>query len=377
MAPNRYTLQYNRLVRVAIVGAGVIGAAIADELASRGAAVRVFDPRPPGRGATHASAGMLAPYIEGHGPDLLSLCLASFELYGGFVARIERQSGIPVEYGCDGALQVAYDEVGRREIEDTCRRLAAAGAEHERLEGSEVRRLEPGLSPAIGAGLFVRPHGYVNVDGLMAALVGSASRHGTEFVSASVDTVEGGEDGAVVVTAAGRFAADAVVVAGGSWSGRIPAGGMTVPVRPVRGQLVHLRFDEPPVSRMVWGSRCYLVPWRDGSLLLGATVEDVGFDERPTVAGVSALLEGGRQLLPGLADAAFQEVRVGLRPATGDELPVIGRSPTMPRVFHATGHYRNGVLLAPLTAVLVADLVLEGREGEALADTSPGRSTSG
>ena len=315
---------------------------------------------------------MLAPYIEDHGPDLLSLCFASFEIYDGFVARIERRSGISVEYGCDGALQVAYDEVGHREIEDTCRRLAAAGVEHGLLKGAEVRRLEPLLSPAIDAGLFVRPHGYVNVSGLMTALVGSASRHGTEFVRAGVDAVEGSEGGAVVVTASGRFAADAVVVAGGSWSGRIPAGGPALPVRPVRGQLVHLRFAEPPVSRMVWGPRCYLVPWRDGSLLLGATVEDVGFDERPTAAGVSTLLDGGCQLLPGLADGVFEETRVGLRPATLDELPIIGRSPTMPRVFHATGHYRNGVLLAPLTAVLIG-----GSRARRARGRGPGRYSAG
>ena len=131
------------------------------------------------------------------------------------------------------------------------------------------------------------------------------------------------------------------------------------PVRPVRGQLLHLRFASPPLSRIVWGSTSYLVPWADGSVLVGATVEDAGFDESVTVAGVCQLLESAVDLLPAARSATFEGARAGLRPATADELPIIGRSSTMRGMYYATGHYRNGVLLAPLTAAMIADLVLD------------------
>jgi glycine/D-amino acid oxidase-like deaminating enzyme len=164
-------------------------------------------------------------------------------------------------------------------------------------------------------------------------------------------------------------AGDAVVLAAGSWSSDLAR----VPMRPIRGQLLHLRLPRPPLSTIVWGDRGYLVPWMDGSVLVGATSEDVGFDERPTAAGVRSLLDGATELVPELAAATFHEVRVGLRPATADELPVIGASSTMRRVFYATGHYRNGVLLAPLTALAIADLVLAGRERPEVAAARPAR----
>ena len=168
--------------------------------------------------------------------------------------------------------------------------------------------------------------------------------------------------------------ADAVVMAAGTWSGSVVmSAAPAAPVRPIRGQLLHARCPEPLVSRVIWGSSAYLVPWQDGSLLVGATSEDVGFDESATVGGVRGLIEGAAELVPAVLAARFADVRVGLRPLTGDELPLVGASSTMRSVYYATGHYRSGVLLAPLTAVLLADLMLEGREDEALTLARPGR----
>jgi glycine/D-amino acid oxidase-like deaminating enzyme len=144
-------------------------------------------------------------------------------------------------------------------------------------------------------------------------------------------------------------------------------------VQPIRGQLLHLRFSNPPLSHIVWGSASYLVPWDDGSLLVGATMEDVGFDESVTVEGVRQLLDGATELLPAVASAAFHDARAGLRPRTSDELPIIGASSTMRGVFYATGHFRNGVLLAPLTASMLADLVIDGRECAEMALVRPSR----
>jgi glycine oxidase len=165
-----------------------------------------------------------------------------------------------------------------------------------------------------------------------------------------------------------------VVVAAGSWSGQIDIEGVPpLPVRPVRGQLLQLSWEGLPLRRIVWGPRCYLVPIAAGSILVGATVEDAGFDERTTVAGVRDLLDSACDLVPHLWQATFVGARVGLRPGTADEMPIIGRSSRMPGLVYATGHYRNGVLLAPLTARMVADLVLENREDPLLDGTRPQR----
>ena len=200
------------------------------------------------------------------------------------------------------------------------------------------------------------------------------SKRGVTVERERVTALEGGSAGARLVTATRTIESDAVIVAAGSWSSDVAAMRLhPAPVRPIRGQLVRLRTAGRLMSRVLWGSRCYVVPWRDGSVLVGATVEDVGFDETATTAGVRQLLDAGVELVPVLERATFEEVRVGLRPMASDELPVIGASSLMPRLFYATGHYRNGVLLAPLTATLVADLVVDGCEREELALTRPGR----
>ena len=146
-----------------------------------------------------------------------------------------------------------------------------------------------------------------------------------------------------------------------------------MPLTPIRGQLLHLGWNGRPVSRITWGERCYAVPWQDGTLLVGATLEDVGFDERTTVAGVKGLLEAVCDLLPHAAAAHLASARAGLRPATPDQLPVVGWSSAVPRLMYATGHYRNGVLLAPLTAQIVAEAVMDGRRDPAFDFTDPGR----
>jgi glycine oxidase len=165
-----------------------------------------------------------------------------------------------------------------------------------------------------------------------------------------------------------------VVLAAGCWSGSVRMDGVpSVPVRPVRGQLLHLVWNGPALRRIVWGTRCYIVPLPDGSVLVGATVEEAGFDERVTVAGVRDLLDAVCELIPQAWQAGFLGARVGLRPGTPDALPIVGASSRLPELVFATGHYRNGVLLAPLTAKLVADLIVDGRRDPALEALSPDR----
>ena len=361
-------------MHVTVVGAGIVGYAIAYELSARGAHVRVIDERGSGQGATRASAGMLAPYIEGHSGALLDLGLCSLDQYDGFVGRVASDAGCPIEYRRTGTLQVARGDADMGQLERGSRALASAGASHTLLDGREARRLEPALADDICAALLVPQHGYVGVATFMAALVAAASARGAQLSVARVREINYAGSSVRVETSDGRLQTDAVVIAAGSWSSGIPmAPAVPPPVRPIRGQLLHLRFPEPPLSRVVWGQASYLVPWQDGSLLVGATVEDVGFDERVTVGAVRQLLDNGEQIVPSVRTAAFEGARAGLRPATSDELPIVGASSTMRGVYYATGHYRSGVLLAPLTAALVADLVLNGQAGRELDLVRPDR----
>jgi glycine oxidase len=365
-------------VKVVVIGAGVIGAAVADALAVRGVQVTVIDMRAPGRGATQASAGLLAPFIEAHDESpLLDLAVRSLAQYDAFIDALRERSGCAVEYARTGTLEVAFtdDEADRLRVAE--RVLTGRGVKSDWIDRSMLRRVEPVVSEAAIAGLVIPAHGFVGAGSLMKVLLESARMAGASFEQ-PVEAVRIDQSADRVDVAAGNrsYTADWAVVASGSWSSRVRVTGARTPmVRPIRGQLLHLGWTGPRPSRSVWGAACYTVPWSDGSLLVGATVEDAGFDERSTVEGVSQLTNAVRRLLPASAQAAVDAVRVGLRPATPDGLPWIGPLAAAPRVVMATGHYRNGVLLAPLTADLVARLVVLGESDPALAVTSPDRAT--
>lgn len=360
-------------MNVIVIGAGVIGCAVAHELAARGAQVRVVDPRPIGAGATHASAGMLAPYSEGHHEPLLKLGLASLELYDRFIERLRGDSRREFAYDRCGTLQVAGEaDVAR--LTAAAAAFAASGVPYEWLQRTMLRDAEPSLADSIAAAVLLPMQGYVDAPGMTRALADAAQRRGAHFTTERVLGIHDGADHVAVTTSEGTLDGDALVLAAGSWTAAVA--GVTAwppPVKPVRGQLLHLRAATRIARRILWGNSCYVVPWADGRLLVGATVEDAGFDEQPTAGGVRHLLNAVHGLMPAACEAVFEEVRVGLRPKTPDELPIIGRSSTMRHVFHATGHYRNGILLTPLTAVLIADLIVGGGDHGELALTDPAR----
>ena len=345
---------------VVIVGAGIIGCAIGRELARRGARVRIFESRSVGAGATHASAGVLAPYIEAHdrGP-LFDLTLESLAMYDQFVSEVSAEAGIDVEYRRCGTVEVAMDPESTARLREQVENQTEGVVQW--LDAAATRLLEPALSESVQGGLFAAVHGYVSVPELTEALAWAALRHGAQLETTDrVTTIRPAGPGLTVLTADGMvWRTDQVVVAAGSWSGQIATEPAPRPqVKPIRGQLLRLRWHGEPLRHIIWGPDCYVVPWENGMVLVGATVEDVGFDERVTVAGVRRLLAAVTELLPDAQQATFVDARAGLRPASKDGLPIIRRSSdAVPHLIYATGHYRNGVLLAPLTAKLVADLV--------------------
>lgn len=362
---------------IVVIGAGIVGCAVAYELARRGASVQVIDDRPAGMGATQASAGVLAPYIEARDEGPLSrLAVRSLELFDEFMARVVSASDVNVAYRRTGSLDVALDHEAMSRLEAAARSLAGQGVDARLVDAAAVRAEEPQLTMEAVGGLVIPCHGFVAANDLTRALAAAARRHGAQVLERNRVTriYRTGAD-LTVETERGSLTGTGVVLAAGSWAGQIDIEGVSprISIRPVRGQLLQLAWLGPTLRRVIWGARCYLVPWDDGTLLVGATVEDVGFDERVTVAGVRELVEAACELVPHASSAGLTMAKVGLRPVSDDYVPVIGASSVLPGLMYATGHYRNGVLLAPLTAQLVADAMLDGRIDPLLEVTRPRR----
>lgn len=363
---------------VIVVGAGVIGCAVAYELARRGVSVQVVDDRAPGMGATQASAGILAPFIEAHaGGPLLDLTVRSLNMFDEFVAQVTTDSGIALKYRRTGTLQVATDHRRLNELRGAAARLQNYQVAADILDSEAVMAEEPHLGKDIAGAMLVGTHGFVDAGELTRSLAVAAERRGAQVREIGrvrrIAQTPGGD--LSVETERGALTGDAVVLAAGSWTSQIEIAGVPsrVPVWPIRGQLLRLAWSGRPLVRVTWSDRCYLVPWDDGTLLVGATTENADFDERTTAAGVRSLLDAACELAPHAGAAGFLGARAGLRPATPDELPIVGASCAMPGLTYATGHYRNGVLLAPLTARLVADSMLEHLVDPAMAALSPQR----
>ena len=343
-----------------VIGAGVVGASVAYELAAAGVRVRLLDARTPGDGATRASAGVLAPYIEGHpASPLRELGRESLDRFDEFIARLRGDSRREIVYERAGTLEVALTLEQAERLASTSAALWREGVEARWIPAAVLPDLEPHVSAQAAGGLFIPMHAHVGVSSLTTAAVAAATDRGAELVveTGAVDVRSASGGGVRVSTATTAWDADVAVLAAGSWSSRIRVEGADpVPVKPIRGQLLQLGARPGLLQRVVWGDAGYLVPWPDGSVLAGATVEDVGFDESSTQEARRALLGMAAALVPALKSADLADARAGLRPKSPDDLPLIGRSRVMPGLIYATGHYRNGVLLAPLTAEIVRRL---------------------
>lgn len=365
---------------VAVIGGGLIGLACAWRAAERGLSVVVLERDRRGGAASGVAAGMLAPVTEADFGEeaLLRAGLASRELWPGFAAELEERSGLPTHFRESGALVVAAD----RDDAGDLRRLHAhqreLGLAAEWLSPSECRRLEPGLSPRIAGGVLAPQDAQADPAAVVEALVGALETAGGELVEgaevAAVET-DGGRVRGVRLADGGLVAAEQVVVAAGPWSPALDPAGSGPPVRPVKGQILELRVrggSSEPIERMVRSPRCYLLGRGDGRLVLGATVEEQGFDTTLTAGGVHALLEAAWEIVPDVGELELVRARAGLRPGTPDNLPVVGRG-ALEGLVWAGGHHRNGVLLAPVTGRAVAALLAGGDPSGPVTAFSPGR----
>jgi glycine oxidase len=365
----------NAVPAVVIIGAGVIGLSVAWRLAQRGAAVAVFDQGAAGAGASHAAAGMLAICAEAEPGEeaLVALGRASQALWPDFAREVEAAAGVPVDLRTEGTLIVALTADDQARLQHRLAFQKSLGLPIEWISGADARRREPHLAPGI-AGAVLSPEDHqVDNRKLVAALRIAAERDGAtirehcavERVLSSGSRVTG-----VALADGTQVAADAVVLAAGAWSRRIeglPADARP-PVRPVKGQMLALRMDPsaPLLTHVLWTSVAYLAPRRDGRLIVGATVEERGFDANLTAGGVLALLEGTWRALPAVEELPIEEMWVGHRPGSRDDAPILGAGPVEGLVY-ATGHYRNGILLTPVTADAVARLVLAGEVDPVIA----------
>jgi len=367
---------------VLIVGGGTIGLSIGWRLARAGRAVIVFDRAVAGRGTSWLAAGMLAPdaELQFEELELYAFNRESLDRWPRFARELEADSEQSVDYRDEGTLIVADD----RDSAEALRRLYDFQREHDLnvdwLTGEEAREIEPFLAPRLSAAIHAPFDHQVDNRKLVEALKEALQNTGgTLREHAPVDKIEPDAEAPAVVLGDGtRIEGSAVVLAAGPWSRGV--NGLErphrPPVRPVKGQMLQLQMELPfDLQHVVRGPDAYLAPKSDGRLLVGATSEEMGFDTQVTAGGLYDVLEGGWEIVPGIYDLPVTETWAGLRPSTRDHAPLIGRS-AAPGVVFATGHYRHGVLLTPITAEEVAHLLRTGETSPWIEPFSPQRFTS-
>jgi glycine oxidase len=352
--------------RVVVIGAGVIGLGIAWRLAAR-AAVTVFDRGKAGAGASHAAAGMLAACAEAEPGEetLVALGRESQRRWPAFAEELERTTGVDVELRTEGALVVALTADDQATIAHHLEFQRQLALPLEWLSAAATRAREPRLAGKIAGALFSPEDHQVDNRKLAHALRIAAEQAGVdirEHQPVKEFVVQGGQARGVVLNDGTSVPADIVVLAAGAWSRGI--GGLPPdrrpPVRPIKGQMLALRMDPaaPLLSHVLWAPGVYLVPRRDGRLIVGATVEEKGFDDTITAGGLLTLLEAAWRAIPAVEELPVDEIWVGHRPGSRDDAPILGPGP-LAGLFYATGHHRNGILLAPVTADAMARLILD------------------
>lgn len=368
---------------MAIVGGGLIGSSIAFELAAAKLRVVVLDRQAPGREASWAAAGMLSPAPDGPSTvQLVPLALESLALYPSFVARVEEESGQSTDFVGAAGLEIFYSARGEAERDATIADHRQLGTAIEPITVEAARNIEKSINPNASAAAWFSDEARVDPRLLTDAVISAAQRRGVEIRSGVEVTslLREGDRCTGVMANSEKIAARHIIVAAGCFSGGIGLGSETVarfaPTIPIRGQMIALRPSGFAMRHVVRSERGYLVPRTDGRIIAGSTLEDAGFEKRVTAAGMHKILEAALELIPALAEAAVVETWSGLRPGTPDQLPILGPS-NIDGLLIATGHYRNGILLAPVTAKILHDCVLAGETPANAAIFSPLRFQQG
>jgi len=361
---------------VLIVGGGIIGLSLAQELALQKCRVAVLERGQMGQEASSAGAGILAPRAEMQeaGP-LAQLLLAGRKIYPEFVSEVSGRSGVRIDFSISGLLWVALDLEQLAELDRKKQQQTELGLAVQTLSRDETLRIESGLNPELLSALYFPEEGYVDNRELVRGVELSCLQLGVRLVPECEVLAVKAEGNKVtgVETNSGFFASDRVVIAAGSWSGQLVTGPRSsLPVKPARGQMVAVKGPEPGLRHVIYGSLGYLVPRGDGRVLLGSTVEWVGYDKRVTLEGLQEITASAVSLAPALRASTFIECWAGLRPFCEDGLPVLGAG-DLDGLYIATGHFRNGLLLAPITAKLMADLIVAGHVPKILEPFLPGR----
>jgi glycine oxidase len=352
---------------VAIIGAGVVGLGIAWQLAGRGATVTVFDRGAAGAGASHAAAGMLAACAEAEPGEesLVALGRDSQARWPAFAAELQQASGIDVELRTEGSLVIALTADDQARIDHHLVFQQQLGLPLQWISAAETRRREPHLAGKLAGAVWSPEDHQVDNRKLVTALRVAAERAGTtirEHTPVQEISITGSRADGIVLADGSKITADVIVLAAGAWSRSI-AGlppELRPPVRPIKGQMLSLQMDPaaPLINHVLWAPGVYLVPRRDGRLIVGATVEEKGFDTALTAGGLLTLLEAAWRTVPAIEELPIDEMWVGHRPGSRDDAPILGPGPVEGLVY-ATGHHRNGILLAPVTADAIARLVLD------------------
>jgi glycine oxidase len=347
----------------AIAGGGIIGAAIALELSRAGLHVAVFDRQQPGQEASWASAGIISPAPES--PAMIvtvPLGKASVSLYPEFVAQVEEISGKSVAFRPKGTLEALFSHDTKAELSTIIALHHGLGLKAEPLRAEDARELEPALSEEVEAAVLRPQECSVDNRALTGAVLEAAKRTGTEIFpgNAAKAISRRGNRCTGLLLQNERIEAQWTIIAAGSFSAAIDGAAAYAPARPAKGQMVALRAEEVLIERVLWSEKIYLVPRNDGRILAGATVEYAGFDKRANAGGIAKILSAAIDLSPGLANARIEETWAGLRPDSPDHLPILG--PTdLDGLLIATGHFRSGILLTPITARLVREWITEQR----------------
>jgi glycine oxidase len=347
---------------VAIAGGGLIGASCALELARAGLRVGLFDVQEPGREASWAGAGILSPAPENTAMlPLVELGLASLERYPEFVSEVEEISGKKVGFRSTGTLETFSSRHAIEELSTVVALHHGLGLKAEPLTAEDARKLEPAVSEEVVAAVLRPNEGSVDNRALAVAVVEAARRRGVEvFAGSAVKAIRRAGHRCVGISLAHEeIAAKFTLIAAGAFSASIEGVAAFAPMRPAKGQMVALRAPGVAIQRVVWSEHVYLVPREDGRILAGATVEYMGFEKTPTAGGLAKLLAAAIEVVPGLANSKIEEHWAGLRPDTPDHLPILGAT-DVEGLMMATGHFRSGILLAPITARLIREWITLG-----------------